>query len=68
MQVGGVMTPWETISGLKLAKFIIKLQDTCPFILSCQLHYLDSIGKIIAHVPRSWELLGKQMAVKDSSV
>ena len=32
MQMGGVMTPWETISGLKLAKFIIKLQDTCPFM------------------------------------
>ena len=68
MQMGGVMTPWETISGLKLAKFIIKLQDTCPFIFSCQLHYLDSIGKIITYVSRSWELAGKQKAVKNASV
>lgn len=59
MQMGRAMTPWETISGLKLTKFIIELQDTCPFILSCKLHYLDSVGKIITHVSRSWELAGK---------
>ena len=68
VQVVRVMTPRKTISSLKLTKFIIKLQDTCPFISPRKLHYLNGVRKIITNVVRSGELAGKQKAMKNASV
>ena len=68
MQVVRVIAPGEAVSGLKLMIFVIKLQDTHPFLFSGKLHDLDGVSKVITNIASSRELAGKQKAVKNASI